>query len=118
MTHQAVPDFNSEVLTNLDSNDSNQVVLALLSTVIYGGSYDLAVLSTSRFLEHGDIYIRGTAVECISHIARQWRKVPIDFLSQATIALSDSDEWVSSKADYTIDDLEVFIQDYKRPKAL
>ena len=116
MNYEAVPEFNSGMLISLDSNDSNVVVLALLSTAVNGDSYDLAVSSTSRCLSHHDKHIRGTAVECISHIARIWNNVPVDFLSHVNLALNDSDEWVRGKAEYTIDDLEVFIKGYKRPK--
>ncbi len=117
MTYEAAPEFNSDIQIMLDSNDSNVVVKALLSTVMNGDHYDLAVSSTRRFLLHQDKYVRGTAIECISHIGRLWNKVPFDFLSQVSLALNDSDEWVRGKAEYTIGDLEVFIKGYKRPKA-
>lgn len=118
MIYEPVPEFNSDTRTSLDSDDPKIVVLALLSTVMDGNSYDIAISSVSRFFSHQDKYIRGTAVECISHIARIWHKVPADFLSRVSVALNDSDEWVKGKAEVTVGDLEVFIKGYKSPKAV
>ncbi|PSL25712.1 hypothetical protein [Dyadobacter jiangsuensis] len=118
MIYKEVPEFYSDTQNGLDSNDPDVVLSALLSTVMKGSSYDLSVSTTSRFLSHPDKYIRGAAVECISHIARIWNIVPVDFLSHVNLALNDSDGWVKGKAENAVDDLEVFIKGYKRPKTV
>ena len=90
--------------------------MPLLSIVMYGESYDLAVESTRRFVKHPDDSLRGVAIECVSHIARLWRKVPKDLMEEVNKAFKDQSEWVQAKADYAAADLEIFIKEYKRPE--
>lgn len=111
-------EFRAIVEGDFTSGDSTRIINALLSVALNFGDYDLAVSSVSRFFAHQDQYVRGCSITCVSHIARLWGKVPADFLVQVESALADSSTWVSGKADTTIDDLEVFIETYKRSSNL
>lgn len=116
MEYIEIPDFDSDTLAKLNSADQEVVMLTILSIVERSGNYDLAIRVTRKFLDHENEYIRGIAIECISHIARLWKKLPTDFIEQINFSLyKDQSDWVRSKADDVVDDLEVFIKRYKRP---
>lgn len=116
MKYEEVPDFNDKNIQLLNSSEPEKMVMPLLSVVMYGGNYDLAVTSARRFVKHPNANLRGVAIECVSHIARLWGSVPKDLIEEVNNAFEDPNEWVQGKADYAADDLEVFIKDYKRPK--
>ena len=108
--------FDNDTLEKLNSVDQDVVMLTILSVVEKSGNYDLAVKVTRMFLDNDNEYIRGTAVESISHIARLWKKLPIDLIDKInSIPLNEKSNWVQDKADDVADDLEVFIKGYERP---
>jgi len=115
MEYEKVPDFDKYLITQLDNNEPEKMIMALISVVQYCGNYCLAVNTTRRFINHPNEYVRGTAIECISHIARLWGKLPEDLIASANKSLTDKSEWVQGKGDDAIYDLEVFIKNYKRP---
>lgn len=115
MKYNEIQDFDKSQLQLLESDEPRVVLMALLSIVQYSGNYELAVDSTRKFVSHQDQYVRGVAMECIGHISRLWKKVPQDLIDTLHLALKDKNSWVQGKADFAIDDLEVFIKKYKRP---
>lgn len=116
MKYTEIPDFDDNTLAKLNSADKEVVMLTILSIVERSGNYDLAVKVTRQFLNNDNEYIRGIAIECISHIARLWTKLPEDLIEKVHSALSgDRSGWVRNKADDVAQDLEVFIKGYKRP---
>lgn len=116
MEFSNIPNFDNNTLSNLNSADKEVVMQTILSIVERSGNYDLAVKVTRQFLDNDNEYIRGIAIECISHIARLWRKLPEDLVEKVNYALSsDISSWVRNKADDVVQDLEVFIKGYKRP---
>ena len=116
MKYEKVPDFRDLNLELLNDLEPEKVVMPLLSVVMYGGNYDLAVNITKQFVKHPHENLRGVAIECISHIARLWGIVPQDLIEELNSAFNDPSEWVQGKADFAADDLEVFIKDYQRPE--
>jgi vesicle coat complex subunit len=116
MEYTEIPDFDNDTLAKLNSADQDVVMLTILSIVERSGNYDLAIKVTRQFLDHDNEYIRGIAIECISHIGRLWNKLPVDLIEKANNALfGDPSGWVRDKADDVVDDLEVFIKGYERP---
>lgn len=119
MEYIETPNFDNDTLEKLNSVDQDVVMLTILSVVEKSGNYDLAVKVTSMFLDNDNEYIRGTAVESMSHIARLWKKLPIDLIDKInSIPLNEKSNWVQDKADDVADDLEVFIKGYERPSKL
>ena len=117
MEYIETPNFDNDTLEKLNSVDQDVVMLTILSVVEKSGNYDLAVKVTRMFLDNDNEYIRGTAIECISHIARLWKKLPGDLIEKINSSLyNDQSSWVKDKADDVVDDLEVFIKGYKRPR--
>ena len=116
MEYIEIPNFNNNTLAKLNSADKEVVMLTILSIVERSGNYDLAVKVTRQFLDNDNEHIRGIAIECISHIARLWNKLPVDLIEKVHSALSsDTSVWVRNKADDVVQDLEVFIKGYIRP---
>lgn len=116
MEYAEIPNIDNNTLANLNSADKEVVMLTILSIVESSGNYDLAVKVTRQLLNNDNEYIRGIAIECISHIARLWNKLPEDLVEKVHSALSgDTSGWVRNKADDVVQDLEVFIKGYKRP---
>lgn len=114
MKYEEVPNFGIDTIERLESENFEVVQMALLSVVLYSDNYGLALKTIRRFLLHDNEYIRGSAIECISHVARLWKKLPDDLIASANDSLYDKSEWVQGKGDFVIDDLEVFIKDYRR----
>lgn len=115
MQYQDIPEFSeAQTLTDLKSNDPEKIIYAMLSVVLYSSNYKLSIETIRPFFMSANENIRGCSIECISHIARLWKEVPQDFIDVANKAVNDDSAWVCGKADDTLDDLEVFIKDFKR----
>lgn len=99
----------------MNSNDEEKLMLVILSVVQYSGDYNLSVKTVKQFFNHDNEFVRGRAVECISHIARLWSKIPDEFIKATHTSLGDKVDWIKGKADYIIDDLEDLIEGYNRP---
>ena len=114
MKYENPPEFNEIILLELNSNDERVVIRSILSCVLTGGDYELAVSVVRRFCKHEREWIRGTAITSISHIARLWKKLPNDLKEVVHVARADPSEVVRNKSEFVIDDLEVFIKGYHR----
>ncbi len=118
MEYKEIPEFSEiRTLADLKSSDPEKIIYAMLSVVLYSGNYKLSIESTRPFFKSLNENIKGCSIECISHIARLWHELPEDFIDIARRAVDDESSWVRSKADDTLDDLEVFIKDFKRTKS-
>ena len=114
MEYIKIPDFDNDTLLKLNSSDQEVVILTILSIVERSGNYDSAISVTRKFSDHHNEYIRGVAIECISHIARLWNKLPDDLIEKVhDLLLYDSSDLVRDNANDVINDLEIFIKGYK-----
>ena len=115
MEYTEIPEFSDQrIREDLKSNDPEKIIKAMLSTVLYSANYKLSVETTQLFFKSTNENIRGCSIECIAHIARLWNKLPTDFIAIANSAAGDESSWVRGKAGDTLDDLEIFIKDFKR----
>jgi hypothetical protein len=115
MQYEDIPPFSEKVKFDLESTNPNKVLMALLSVVMNSDDYNFSIETIQRFLKHENEYVRGAAIECISHAARLWRKLPHRFIDAVHHAIHDPSDWVKGKADFAMDDLTIFIEGYKRP---
>ena len=98
----------------LESDIPNDVIHALLSIVWYSGDYTISITITRRFFSSENEFIKGASIECIGHIARIFGKLPDEFLNQVFESLNDESYYVRGKAEFTVEDLKVFIKGFKK----
>lgn len=107
-------EINENTFIALESNDFERVKHALLSIVWYSGDYPMSITCTRRFFNSNDELIRGFSIECIRHIARLFRKLPDEFIEKTLESLNDESHYVKGQAEFTVNDLEIFIKGFKK----
>lgn len=98
----------------LESAIPNDVIHALLSIVWYSGDYPMSITCTRKFFKSENEFIKGASIECVGHIARIFGKLPEEFINQVVESLNNDSYYVKSKAEFTLEDLKVFIKGFKR----
>ena len=111
MKYIPVPPYDgNENKKNLESKDSNEIMMNLLSISMYGDDYEQACNSIKKFLVHENEYVRGCAIECIGHLARIWKKLPIELRDAVKEGYNDESTWVVGKSETANDDINSYIK--------
>jgi hypothetical protein len=97
----------------LESDVVDDVINALLSIVWYSSDYQLSVISTRKFFESENEFIKGASIECIGHIARIFKKLPNEFIEKVKVSLQDESFYIKVKAEFSFEDLKIFIMGYE-----
>lgn len=99
-----------EIESAIARDDSEQLVYAVLSAVLYDEDALWAENVCARLANHPNANVRGNAIEGLGQIARIHRKLDPCVKPLIERALCDEDSWVRGKAHDAADDVTHFLK--------
>lgn len=109
--YEELPDFDkAQLQEELDSQDPERIVAALLSMAMNGEDYAFTSSALQRFAEHPNEYVRGCVVECLGHLSRLYPfKLDQELLHPILSAgKEDQSLWVRQKTEDALGDIAFF----------